>query len=109
MEPELLPNVRPHILVLESPLRRKSERSRVKVTLPGRRGQCKGEELTISTNFSKKGTSFSSSLSFLSMNQLSIGIPLDNWKSRAPDVLKLYSQRCRRAGGGVYLICEGLW
>ncbi|TNN86691.1 hypothetical protein EYF80_003159 [Liparis tanakae] len=26
----------------------------------------------------KKGTSFSSSLSFLSMNQLSMGIPLDN-------------------------------
>lgn len=34
--------------------------------------------LTISTNFSRKGTSFSNSLSFLSMNQLSIGIPLDN-------------------------------
>lgn len=33
---------------------------------------------TISTSFSRKGTSFSSSLSFLSMNQLSMGIPLDN-------------------------------
>lgn len=39
----------------------------------------KKKNLTISTNFSKKGTSFSSSLSFLSMNQLSIGIPLDSW------------------------------
>lgn len=52
----------------------------------GRRSCSQGERLTISTNFSKKGTSFSSSLSFLSMNQLSIGIPLDNWK---PDSLML--------------------
>lgn len=35
---------------------------------------------TSSTSFSRKGTSFSSSLSFLSMNQLSIGIPLESWK-----------------------------
>ncbi len=43
-----------------------------------------GEEMkntllhTSSTSFSKKGTSFRSSLSFLSINQLSIGIPLES-------------------------------
>ena len=39
-------------------------------------------ELTISTNFSRKGTSFNSSLSFLSMNQLSIGMPLESQGER---------------------------
>lgn len=33
----------------------------------------------ISTSFSRKGTSFRSSLSFRSTNQLSIGIPLESW------------------------------
>lgn len=32
-----------------------------------------------STSFSKNGTSFRSSLSFLSTNQLSMGIPLESW------------------------------
>lgn len=35
---------------------------------------------TSSTSFSRKGTSFRSSLSFLSTNQLSIGIPLESCK-----------------------------
>lgn len=37
-------------------------------------------EPTSVTSFSRKGTSFRSSLSFLSTNQLSMGIPLDSWK-----------------------------
>lgn len=36
---------------------------------------------TSSTRLSRKGTSFSSSLSFRSMNQLSMGIPLESWKT----------------------------
>lgn len=34
---------------------------------------------TSSTSFSRKGTNFRSSLSFLSTNQLSIGMPLESW------------------------------
>lgn len=50
--------------------------------------QCKtkkGYEVKIrtsSTSFSRKGTSFRSSLSFLSTNQLSIGIPLESLKTK---------------------------
>lgn len=112
MEPELLPNVRPHILVLGSGGRGRvrDEEGLGEVNWRGEGGAGRDERLTISTSFSKKGTSFSSSLSFLSMNQLSMGIPLDNWKQDGPRYGPLaFSRRALYAGVGIYLIREGLW
>lgn len=43
--------------------------------------------LTSSTSFSRKGTSLRSSLSFLSTNQLSMGIPLESWR-RSNDITR---------------------
>lgn len=52
------------------------------VRLSERTMACSNGPLTISTSFSKKGTNFSSSLSFLSINQLSMGIPFDSCRGR---------------------------
>lgn len=62
---------------------------------------------TSSTRLSRKGTSFSNSLSFLSMNQLSMGIPLESWKTNKP----LWSRAnvaWTHRGIVFYLIGEGL-
>lgn len=64
---------------------------------------------TRSTRLSRKGTSFSNSLSFLSMNQLSMGIPLESWKTN--NALWCHTHATRTHGGRqavCYLIGEGL-
>lgn len=66
--------------------------------------------LTNSTSFSKNGTSFRSSLSFLSTNQLSMGMPLDSCKEKAQSESQILpnSNKNKRASKQTNLVCKGL-
>lgn len=62
---------------------------------------------TSSTSFSRKGTSFRSSLSFLSTNQLSMGIPLESWANT--HIQTVTPLKHRAATEGFTLLMEELY
>lgn len=66
--------------------------------------------LTNSTSFSKNGTSFRSSLSFLSTNQLSIGMPLDSCKRETQSECQIFlkANKNKQTSKSTNLVCKGL-